>query len=356
MVLHAINNGVVLASSTLSFALQPWYMVLSFASAVDRITGLATGVAFERDWVVLLAGQTQTIALAKANAMLRRVDLVCEMIGPFLFGLALWKYKPTTCVLISCATAVVSLPILILLVHRTYNLSKGVLDRPKQLTHRILNLSLGLEIFSQGWLQYLMQPILPASIAYVLLSFNAVLAPSGLMTAFLTQRGLNPAMIGSYRGSCAVMGFLATFLGSGLIGKFGTIKAGALSLTYQAVLLSLAVLLYSVGPMEKQTALFLFLTFVVLSRLGHWAYDMVIAQIFQTSVPQSKANVVSSAEMSLASFAELLMLMVAIVANDVSHFGTLACLSMVAVVGAACLYWTWLTNATTKAYFKQGYQ
>jgi hypothetical protein len=49
----------------------------------------------------------------------------------------------------------------------------------------------GVEAFTDGWSKYLMQPILPASIAYVLLSFNAVLAPSGLMTTFLTQRGKN---------------------------------------------------------------------------------------------------------------------------------------------------------------------
>eukprot|EP00250_Pteridium_aquilinum_P015300 c22508_g1_i2 orf=106-1806(+) len=355
MVLHATNSGLVLGSSALSLVQQPWFFVLVCASAVDRITGLATGVAFERDWVVLLAGQTQTVALAKANAMLRRVDLICEIIGPFLFGLALSKYNPVKCVLISCAIAVVSLPLLILLVQRTYNLSRGALDRPSTSMDRNLSVSLGLEIFTQGWLLYLMQPILPASIAYVLLSFNTVLAPSSLMTTFLTQRGLNPAVIGSYRGACAVMGFLATYLASVVIAKFGTIKAGALSLTYQALLLLSAVLLYTFGPMETQGTLFLFLLLVVLSRLGHWAYDMVIAQIFQTAVPQSNANVVSAAEMSLASFAEMVMLAVAIVANDVSHFGALAGLSMTAVAVAACLYWAWLAFGASKAPFQRQY-
>ncbi|KAI5072684.1 hypothetical protein GOP47_0012790 [Adiantum capillus-veneris] len=354
MVMYAISNGSILGSSTLLLVKQPWFLVLVCASAVDRITGLATGVAFERDWVVLLAGRTRTIALAKANAMLRRVDLICEIVGPFLFGLALSKYSPAKCVLSSCAIAVVSLPLLILLVQHTYNLSSGVLDRPDALLeeHK-LSVSLGLEVFTQGWILYLVQPILPASIAYVLLSFNTVLAPSSLMTTFLTQRGLNPAVIGSYRGLCAVMGFLATYLASVLIGKYGTIKAGAISLTYQAFLLCLAVVLYLLGPVEKQTTLFLFLLLVILSRLGHWAYDMVIAQIFQTAVPLSNANAVSAAEMSLASFAELVMLAVAIVANDVSHFGALACLSTTAVAVAACLYWAWVTNGATRAPFKQ---
>jgi hypothetical protein len=47
----------------------------------------------------------------------------------------------------------------------------------------------GLETIKLGWKEYMQQPVLPASLAYVLLFFNVVLAPSSLMTAFLTQRG-----------------------------------------------------------------------------------------------------------------------------------------------------------------------
>lgn len=51
-----------------------------------------------------------------------------------------------------------------------------------------------------GWDEYMQQPVLPASLAYVLLCFNVVLAPGGLMTAFLTQHGMVmfPSFISSY--------------------------------------------------------------------------------------------------------------------------------------------------------------
>ena len=42
-------------------------------------------------------------------------------------------------------------------------------------------------------------------------------------------------------------------------------QAGVVSLTCQALLLSLAVMLYFVGPMEKQLTLFIFLALVVRS-------------------------------------------------------------------------------------------
>lgn len=47
----------------------------------------------------------------------------------------------------------------------------------------------GLDAVKQGWMEYVQQPVLPASLASVLLYFNIVLTPGGLMTAFLTQRG-----------------------------------------------------------------------------------------------------------------------------------------------------------------------
>lgn len=47
-----------------------------------------------------------------------------------------------------------------------------------------------IEAIKHGWFEYIQQPVLPASLAYVLLYFNVVLTPGGLMTAFLTQHGI----------------------------------------------------------------------------------------------------------------------------------------------------------------------
>lgn len=83
-----------------------------------------------------------------------------------------------------------------------------------------------------------------------------------------------------------------------------------------------------------------------LSRLGHMSYDVVGTQIVQTGVPASKANLIGGMEVSIASLAELVMLAMAIVANDVSHFGFLAILSVSSVAGAAWMFCRWLTNPT----------
>lgn len=355
---YALSGRAPVASTAAVLFLQPWFLVLVAASAVERLTGLATGVAFERDWVVLLAGANRPIALAEANAILRRVELVCEIAGPFLFGLLLSKFDPKLCVKLAVGAMVISLPILLNLVDMTDKQSKGTLQRPKHANpgdktkgshagglHEEAAEG-GLQAVIRGWKQYLAQPVLPASLAYVLLYFNAVLAPGGLMTSYLTQQGLNPSVIGLFRGLCALMGFSATFLSATMISKLGVLKAGAASLIFQALALAMAVAVYLSNPFGKQGSLALFLFLTVISRLGYWAYDMVDAQIFQTAIPATQANLVGTTEVSLASLAELVMLGVAIVANDVKHFGGLAALSMVSVAGAAWIYWHWLANPT----------
>lgn len=50
-------------------------------------------------------------------------------------------------------------------------------------------MNIGLEAIKHGWKEYMQQPVLPASLAFVLLYFNVVLTPGSLMTAFLTQHG-----------------------------------------------------------------------------------------------------------------------------------------------------------------------
>lgn len=51
LIIHAHSVHSTLASSVL---LRPWFIVLVLAGAVERLSGLALGVAVERDWIVLV--------------------------------------------------------------------------------------------------------------------------------------------------------------------------------------------------------------------------------------------------------------------------------------------------------------
>ncbi|XP_021282054.1 solute carrier family 40 member 3, chloroplastic isoform X2 [Herrania umbratica] len=355
MIIHAHMVSSASASSVLR---HPWFAVLVLAGAIERLSGVALGVAMERDWVVLLAGINRPIALAQANAVLNRIDLLCEIAGTLLFGILLSKYDPVTCLKFAASLMMGSLPVMISLTWLTNKLSTGVLDRARcsqsccrtsdegQLPDADNFVNTGLEAIKLGWREYVQQPVLPASLACVLLYFNVVLTPGSLMTAFLTQRGLNPSVIGSFSGLCAFMGVAATFLSATLVRRFGILKAGAVGLIFQASLLTIAVAVYQSGSLSQKGPLLFFLCLIVLSRLGHMSYDIVGAQILQTGIPSSKANLIGTTEISVASLAESVMLGVAIIANDVSHFGFLAMLSLLSVVGASWMFCQWLLNPT----------
>nr|CAN67070.1 hypothetical protein VITISV_020103 [Vitis vinifera] len=291
MIIRAHTVPSTLASSVL---LRPWFFVLVLAGSVERLSGLALGVTVERDWIVLLAGPNRPIALAEANAVLNRIDLVCELVLTWL----------------------------------TNKLSSGVLNRTKSHDAEV-TVKIGVGAIKHGWMEYLQQPVLPASLAYVLLYFN-VLMPGGLMTAFLTQRGLNPSIVGGFSGLCAFMGVAATFISANLVRRLGMLKAGAAGLIFQAFLLTIAVAVYWSGSLSQQTPLLFFLSLIIL----------------QTGIPSSKANLIGTTEASVASLAEFVMLGVAIIANDVSHFGFLAMLSLFSAVGAAWMFCHWLVNPT----------
>ncbi|CAI5534287.1 unnamed protein product [Closterium sp. Naga37s-1] len=195
----------------------------------------------------------------------------------------------------------------------------------------------------RGWRSFLGQPVLAVSVAYVLLFFNCVLSPGGLITSFLTQQGVDVSVIGAFRGACAAMGFAATFLSPLLITRLGLLQAGGAALLFQSLVLaaSLGVFALSHSMGHHHSLLLAFLALIVVSRLGHWTYDVVDAQIFQVAIPPAQANIVGTTEVALASLAELVMLALAIAAHDVRHFGLLAALSAAAVFAAAAIYCAW---------------
>lgn len=49
-----INAHTIHPNSVSPVLLQPWFVVLVTALAIERLSGLALGVAMERDWVVLV--------------------------------------------------------------------------------------------------------------------------------------------------------------------------------------------------------------------------------------------------------------------------------------------------------------
>uniref|UniRef100_A0A0E0DLL6 Solute carrier family 40 member n=1 Tax=Oryza meridionalis TaxID=40149 RepID=A0A0E0DLL6_9ORYZ len=312
-----------------SLLLRPWFAVLVASTAVDRLACVALGIIAERDFVV-------------------------QTVGASIFALLLSKNNPLTCIKLSCVISLCALPLLIFLCGEMNRLADGIFDHSENTTSHAEKTSSfsirktveeAVATVRNGWSEYMRQPVLPASLAYVFVCFNVALAPGALMTTFLIHQGVRPSVIGAFGGSSAAVGILATFATARLVKELGILKAGAAGLIAQSALLGAAVVVYLTGAVSRRAgALFAFLGLIVASRAGHMAYSAIGLQVVQTGNPASKAKLIGATEIAVASLAELAMMAVAVVASDASHFGALAALSATAVAAAAGMYCRWLAN------------
>nr|AAU44227.1 hypothetical protein [Oryza sativa Japonica Group] len=312
-----------------SLLLRPWFAVLVASTAVDRLACVALGIIAERDFVV-------------------------QTVGASIFALLLSKNNPLTCIKLSCVISLCALPLLIFLCGEMNRLADGIFDHSENTTSHAEKTSSfsirktveeAVATVRNGWSEYMRQPVLPASLAYVFVCFNVALAPGALMTTFLIHQGVRPSVIGAFGGSSGAVGILATFATARLVKELGILKAGAAGLIAQSALLGAAVVVYLTGAVSRRAgALFAFLGLIVASRAGHMAYSAIGLQVVQTGNPASKAKLIGATEIAVASLAELAMMAVAVVASDASHFGALAALSATAVTAAAGMYCRWLAN------------
>lgn len=209
----------------------------------------------------------------------------------------------------------------------------------------------GLSGSFDGWKAYFRTPILPSSLVFVFLFFNVALSPGGLLTAFLTSRGMSGYEMAIFRGSCAVMGFVGTWQGKRLIGKYGLLKAGNYSLMILVICLLLASTSYALFlteipliVVESSNAwlpLAIFSAAIIASRVGLWSFDMVNAQLFQQYVPENEIAATSSTEMALCYSSELFMLGLAAYVIPLESYTTLVGASVGAAVLGTVLFRLW---------------
>ncbi|KAL8549150.1 hypothetical protein ACS0TY_008129 [Phlomoides rotata] len=106
---------------------------------------------------------------------------VLQIAGASLFGIFLSKYETAMCLKLAARLMMWSLPVLVVLTWLTNTLSVGVLGHAKCPQTDFGCLSTGsihdaenifttsIEATKHGWFKYIQQPVLPASLAYVLL-------------------------------------------------------------------------------------------------------------------------------------------------------------------------------------------
>jgi len=237
------------AHPTVKFVDGPLFIVLLVLSMIERLTAILSELAIERDWVTQLSGKDNALALASSNAMLRRIDLSCELVGSLTFGWLYSKAGLTISVASATVLALILLPAQLVNIFKIAKMApeamvhgrseaevalfkplpwKRLLGKEKKKTQndntdgtvntsenntdssattkkipilqRIQNQLLHA---ADGWKAYFRQPILFSSLTFVLIFFNVALSPGGMITAFLTAKGLDGIGMAVFRSGCA---------------------------------------------------------------------------------------------------------------------------------------------------------
>lgn len=312
-----ILSGCILLHAfkySLSITSGPIFYFILFLQMIEKLAAVTSEVAIERDWLTQLCGRKNTLALAHGNSMLRRMDLACDFIGTVSYGWIFDLVGAAGSIMYTTLIAIISTPLLYMLIY--LKLRDG-LDSNVSAAQRLKKGQLfsdrKLSITSHAWKQYFSNnPMLASSIVVVFLYFNVALSPGGILTAFLTFKGMNGTSLAIFRGACAIMGFVGSYSGKVWIKKFGLLGSGRFALTSMLASLgsSVAVFLLCLNSASRNDslALLVFTSGIVLSRIGMWSFDMVNTQLFQQYTDESQSSGIASTEMALCSLSEIFML------------------------------------------------
>ncbi|KAK4537536.1 hypothetical protein CDCA_CDCA13G3561 [Cyanidium caldarium] len=318
--------------------------------------------------------QQEEVALARANARMRRITMTVDIGMPLVIGWLL-TYLGTArgSIWVACLGAASLLPQLAALwlagrFSGLYSYQKGGRDASGQSGHEEKSQSVddvggaapakaastgwplntwhrALELFS-SWRLYWQQPVLVASLAHVSLYFT-VLSPGGLLFGFLTFCGVSGRAIGYFRAASGIAGIVATFSFEHMVGRLqrSIFWVGRLGVGCQlACLLPALVMLWTLpvgtGTVSSRS-MTLFLTFVALSRWGLWCWDSAETEIMQTCVAPEVVSEVNAVEASLTSLAEMLMYCSSLLLASPQQFPALATAGTASVIAGALSFQWW---------------
>jgi len=175
------------------------------------------------------------------------------------------------------------------------------------------------------------------SIAFTCLFFT-VLSPSGLLSAWLRSRGVQPSAIAVFRAASQLTGCLGTLLAPAVIQHRSVPRAGVLLQRGQLAAIAVAAAVFcgmsTARAWTRVQPEAVFMAALALSRVGLWGFDLCERQLLQTAAERRTAVLLFSFEKALTEVAGLCMLAVSLRFSAPSQFGTLVGLS-VAAVGAA---------------------
>lgn len=314
---------------------------------VGQVLNDAQTLAIERDWVVVIAGR-DSAHLAALNTTMRRIDLVCKILGPMAFGIIMdfAGADPTTRAMTGAATVAIwnllSTPLEYVMTRDMYRLVPELAVKHHAAE---VHIESGRSRSACGryvklWLDYAKHPVFLISFAYCAL-YMTVLDGDALNTAYLKWRGVPDSVLGSSRGAGALFGLVGTLLFPVLRQWLGRVERVAVVSIWLFWLCLAPILAAFAFAGESHVSDYVMLTCMVVSRVWLWSADLAETQVMQEWVEPHRRGAVNAMQTATYQFFYLLIQALGMVVHDPRHFEVLVVFSLATVLLSAVGFSLW---------------
>jgi iron-regulated transporter 1 len=198
-------------------------------------------------------------ALRALNAQMRRIDLICKLLGPLFIAL-IDGASTETAIVVNLAMNVTSVIIEYFAIAQVYHIVPE-LQAPKRnpyteqqeherlrksesrLSHNWNHINQSLKKSAKDFNMYFHHAVFLPSIAGALL-YLTVLSFAGHMVTYLLSAGYTSTQIGVARTLSVVFEILATWLAPWIIGKIGPVRAGLWLSNWQVLMLAIGTFIF----------------------------------------------------------------------------------------------------------------
>lgn len=264
-------------------------------ACVEKLCSIMNLVAIERDWVVVIAENSQC-GLDVLNSQMRRIDLVCKLVGPLAIAL-IDGYAMHVAIEVIVVMNILSVCFEYFAIADIYRMIPALASRriastednselnstnSQMGTVQSIKYLLSTQIYTiyDALSMYYHHPAFLPSMSLSLL-YLTVLSFSGQMVTYLVAIGFTPTSIGLLRAAAMIFEISATFLAPVLMNKVGPLRAGLWSVSWQLVCtLGVASIFWTFRSSAFVPPLGLVIG-VILSRIGLWSFDLCLQIIIQ---------------------------------------------------------------------------
>ena len=287
-------------------------------AGVEKLAFVANTVAVERDWIVVVS-DSLGVERQDLNSAMRRIDLVCKLVGPLGIGL-LDGYSTKIAIWVVFGQNAISVLVEYFAIAQVYSavpeLGQGKRQgnatetpqspdgTPTVPSRSTLNT---IKDNIRPWKDYFQNPAFLASFSLSLL-YLTVLSFASQMTTYLLTLGFTSTHVSIMRLVAVILELSATCAAPFLMNKIGAVRSGLWFINEQLFSIMLAISFFAATTSQTHLKLagLALVAGVALSRLGLWGFDLCVQYLVQEDAPEATRGSFSAIEMSLQNFFELL--------------------------------------------------